>query len=123
MTALDFTTTVVYRSRRWWDFETFFSCSRKPVGFMDNFTRQPAECNIAKILTCQAYLRAFELTGNHSLLSDGLRVLEYTLLTQQTWSHPLLSAKLLGGTTTQNTDSEWSDARQAYLANVLLGFY
>ena len=37
------------------------------------------------------------------------------------WSHPLLSPKLLGGMTTQNTDAEWSDNRQSYLALTLLG--
>lgn len=33
----------------------------------------------------------------------GSNILDYTLLTQQVWSHVLLSPNLLGGFTTQNT--------------------
>ena len=53
----------------------------------------------------------------------GTRVLDYLLLTQQVWSNPALSPKLLGGTTTQNTDAEWSDARQGYVAVLLFDYY
>jgi hypothetical protein len=49
--------------------------------------------------------------------------LDYLLLTQQMWNHPLFAPRLLGGTTTQNTDAEWSDARQCYLAALLLDYY
>lgn len=35
-----------------------------------------------------------------------------------------LAGKIIrGGTTTQNTDAEWSDARQCYLATLLLDYY
>jgi hypothetical protein len=39
------------------------------------------------------------------------------------WSNPSFSPKLLGGFTTQNTDAEWSDARQSYAATVLLDYF
>jgi len=38
-------------------------------------------------------------------------------------SHPLLTPKLVGGFTTQNTDSEWSDARQGQAAELLFWYY
>ena len=121
--ALTFTVNEVYSTRRWSDFEAFWSCSPKPLNFSDPYTRQPPECNIAKIAACRAFLTAYTVTGNSTLLAAAERTLHYTLLTQQVWSHPLLSAKLLGGTTTQNTDAEWSDNRQNYLAVTLLRFY
>jgi len=56
-------------------------------------------------------------------LDLGTRVLDYLLLTQQVWSPPYFDPKLLGGFTTQNTDAEWSDARQCYAAVLLLDYY
>ena len=41
----------------------------------------------------------------------------------QVWSHPSLTPNLLGGFTTQNTDAEWSDARQAIIAPELFAYY
>jgi len=44
------------------------------------------------------------------------------------WTNPLLNgltgpAMLLGGFTTQNSDAEWSDARQGQFGNILLDYY
>ena len=50
-------------------------------------------------------------------------MLDYLLLTQQVWNNPALSPKLIGGFTTQNTDAEWSDAREAYAAVLLWHYY
>lgn len=122
--ALNFTAREVYTSTRWYDFETFWSCSPKPEGWRDRFTGQAAENNLAKLIAPMAFLRAAELSGDRQFwIEQGRAVLDYALLTQQVWSHPLLSAATLGGTTTQNTDAEWSDARQAYLAPTLFAYY
>jgi hypothetical protein len=45
------------------------------------------------------------------------------LLTQQVWNNPALRPKVVGGFTTQNTDAEWSDAREAYAATLLWDYY
>lgn len=50
------------------------------------------------------------------------------MLYQQSWSNPVLEgltgpAMLLGGFTTQNSDAEWSDARQSLAGNVLIDYY
>jgi hypothetical protein len=71
----------------------------------------------------QADLEIYQLTGQEQYLKQGEQIVDYLLLTQQVWNHPLFSPKLLGGTTTQNTDAEWSDARQCYLATLLLDYY
>jgi hypothetical protein len=58
----------------------------------------------------------------------GEALLDYLLLFQQCWTHPGLEslscrAMLLGGFTTQNSDAEWSDARQSQCGNILLDYY
>jgi hypothetical protein len=61
-------------------------------------------------------------------LALGESLLDYLLLFQQCWTDPRLenlsgSVMLLGGFTTQNSDAEWSDARQSQCGNVLLDYY
>ena len=121
--ALDFTTREVLPRQRWFDFETFLSCARKPFDFYDGITAQYPQNNLAMIQAAEAYLRLFQLTGDPGARETGERVLDYLLLTQQVWNHPLLTPRLVGGFTTQNTDAEWSDARQGYVATVLLDWY
>ena len=75
-----------------------------------------------------AYLRAYQVTGERPFLERGEALLDYLLLYQQSWTNPALEdlsgpAMLLGGFTTQNSDAEWSDARQSQCGNVLLDYY
>ena len=121
--AQEFVTRDVLPRQRWFDFETFLSCARKPLDFYDRWTAQYPQNNLSTMQAAQAYLRLYQATKRPELLETGERVVDYLLLTQQVWSHPLLSPSLLGGTTTQNTDAEWSDARQCYLAVLLLDYY
>ena len=76
----------------------------------------------------EAYLLAYRITGEARYLAVGEALLDYLLLYQQIWTHPGLqnltsSAMLLGGFTTQNSDAEWSDARQSQCGNILLDYY
>ena len=49
----------------------------------------------------------YRATKDRRYLEVGTRVVDYLLLTQQVWNHPLLKPQgALGGTTTQNTDAE-----------------
>jgi hypothetical protein len=121
--AQEFITRDVLPRQRWYDFETFLSCARKPFDFYDRWTSQYPQNNLSTMQAAQAYLSLYKSTKKPELLETGERVVDYLLLTQQVWNHPLLSPKLLGGTTTQNTDAEWSDARQCYLAALLLDYY
>ena len=68
-------------------------------------------------------LALFHATRNPTYLDRGTKMLDYLLLTQQVWNNPSLTPMVLGGFTTQNTDSEWSDARQAYAATILLDYF
>ncbi|MCU0916739.1 MAG: hypothetical protein MUC88_19585 [Planctomycetes bacterium] len=78
--------------------------------------------------TVAAFLQAWQVTGDRDYLEKGENLLDYLLLYQQCWTNPVLKgmtgpAMLLGGFTTQNSDAEWSDARQSQCGNILLDYY
>jgi hypothetical protein len=121
--AMNFITNEVIPRQRWYDFETFLSCARKDYGFYDHWTAQFPQNNLAEIQAPEAWLVLYHATHKREYLDRGMKALDYLLLTQQVWNNPLFSPKLLGGFTTQNTDAEWSDARQCYAAVVLFDYY
>ncbi|HZY64249.1 MAG TPA: hypothetical protein VFE38_17155 [Edaphobacter sp.] len=121
--AMDFITKEVVPRQRWYDFETFLSCARKPYDFYDKWTAQYPQNNLAEIEAPRAWLDLFHATHKREYLDRGVKSLDYLLLTQQVWNNPSFSPKLLGGFTTQNTDAEWSDARQAYAATLLFDYF
>jgi hypothetical protein len=121
--AMEFVTREVLPRQRWSDFETFKSCARKSFDFFDRWTAQYPQNNLSTIQAAMAYLKLYQTTGEHRQRDLGLHVLDYLLLTQQVWNNLAFSPKLLGGFTTQNTDAEWSDARQCYGAIVLWQYY
>jgi hypothetical protein len=117
----------VIPQRKWYDFETFWSCSPREIGFDPRSGQWPAN-NLALGQAIAAFLQAWRVTGDTTYLSQGESLLDYLLLFQQCWTNPLLDwltgpAMLLGGFTTQNSDAEWSDARQSQFGNLLLDFY
>jgi hypothetical protein len=121
--SMDFIQREVLPRQRWFDFETFLSCARKDYGFFDHWTAQYPQNNLAEIQAVAAMLALYRATGKREYLQSGTQMLDYLLLTQQVWNNPMFTPKLLGGFTTQNTDQEWSDARQGYVAPVLYDYY
>ncbi len=121
--AMAFVMREVVPRERWFDFETFLSCARKPYDFYDTWTAQFPQNNLAELQAPQALLALYKLTGKQEYLRQGTQLLDYLLLTQQVWNNPHFTPLLLGGFTTQNTDAEWSDARQAYAATLLADYY
>jgi hypothetical protein len=94
----------------------------------DERTRQWPANNLALIHGVAAYLAAYQVTKETQYLDKGQGLLDYLLLYQQAWTNPALEglngrAMLLGGFTTQNSDAEWSDARQSLAGNVLIDYY
>jgi hypothetical protein len=117
----------IVSERKWYDFETFWSCSPRLVAF-DERTRQWPANNLALIHAVAAYLQAYEITRQAAYLSKGQALLDYLLLYQQSWTNPVLENlsgpdMLFGGFTTQNSDAEWSDARQSLAGEVILDYY
>ncbi len=121
--AMDFINREVLPRQRWFDFETFISCARKPFDFYDKWTAQYPQNNLATIQAAKAYLALFQATKDRRYLERGKEVLDYLLLTQQVWNNPAFSPKMIGGFTTQNTDAEWSDNRESYAAVLLWDYY
>jgi len=125
--GLKFLDREVIPTRKWYDFETFWSCSPRLAAF-DERTRQWPANNLALIHATAAYLAAYHVTRERQYLDKGEALLDYLLLYQQSWTNPMLTgltgpAMLLGGFTTQNSDAEWSDARQSLAGNVLIDYY
>ncbi len=125
--GLAFLDQAIVPQRKWFDFETFWSCSPRLINF-DVRTRQWPANNLALIHAGAAYLQAFEITHQPKYLNKGKALLDYLLLYQQSWTNPALEnltgpSMLLGGFTTQNSDAEWSDARQSLAGEVILAYY
>ncbi len=121
--AMNFITDEVVPRQRWFDFETFLSCARKPYDFFDPWTSQFPQNNLAEMQAPEVMLSLYQATGKQTYLERGQQMLDYLLLTQQVWNNPALAPMTLGGFTTQNTDAEWSDARQGYAAIILMDYY
>jgi len=83
LAAMQYIEREIIPTLQWFDFETFYSCSPKPLDFYDWRTRQYLQNNLGKIQAPLAYLRLYQITGNQSLLDLGTRTLDYLLLTQQ----------------------------------------
>ena len=125
--ALSYISQDVAPERKWYDFETFWSCSPR-LAAKDNRTEQWPANNLALIHAVAAYLEAFQITHRAAYLTKGEALLDYLLLFQQSWTNPVLEnlsspVMLLGGFTTQNSDGEWSDARQSLAGEVILNYY
>ncbi len=125
--GLSFLEREVVPKRQWYDYETFWSCSPREAK-LDARTQQWPANNLALTQTVEACLLAYRISGESHYLDLGESLLDYLLLYQQCWTHPGLEnlssrAMLLGGFTTQNSDAEWSDARQSQCGNILLDYY
>lgn len=113
----------VIAQNRFEDFELYFSCSRKPIGFYDPVTRLYGQNTLA-IQWCAGFLgRMYDLTGDPGHLKSGVYCTDLLCLYQQIWNPPYLSMVTFGGFGVMNTDAEWNDARQAQFAMTLAEFY
>jgi hypothetical protein len=121
--AMRYILTEVVPQRRWYDFETFFSCSRKPLGFFDAYTGQPPQNTLSMHQAAEACYALYRLTHKEEYRHNGEAILDYLSLYQQVWSPRWLSGELFGGFGVQNTDAEWSDARQGYFAVTFMDYY
>lgn len=108
---------------KWFDWETFFSCSRKPVDFYDQHTQQYPQNTLSMHWSSELYRVLYLATGEARYLDRGCALLDYLSFYQQAWSPSFLSIYGLGGFGVQNTDAEWNDARQGVFATTYLDYY
>ncbi|MEL7265151.1 MAG: sulfatase-like hydrolase/transferase, partial [Planctomycetota bacterium] len=139
--ALDFLSREVIPQGKWYDYETFYSCApnwpsrqspnrqkRKAINQPCEWSGQYPINNLCIGHTAQAFLDFHRLTGDEESLRNGRQVLDHLLTFQQVWTNPRLGqagnpGTLVGGFTTQNSDAEWSDARQSQFGNTILDYY
>ena len=121
--AMGYVLREIVPDRKWFDFETFFSCSRKPLGYFDRYTAQHPQNTLSMHQAAEACLSLYGLTRKKEYLDRGEAILDYLGLYQQVWSPRWLSCDLFGGFGVQNTDGEWSDSRQGYFAETYMRFY
>ncbi|HCA80439.1 MAG TPA: hypothetical protein DEP53_11975 [Bacteroidetes bacterium] len=121
--SMRYITDSVLPQQKWFDYETFFSCSRKPLGFYDSYTHQNPQNTLSMQQAAEAFYELYNLTGKTEYKVRGIEVIDYLCLYQQVWSPKWLSCELFGGFGVQNTDAEWSDSRQGYFAVTLMHYY
>jgi hypothetical protein len=121
--ATQYIFSAIVPERKWFDHETFFSCSRKPIGFFDKYTQQHPQNTLSMHQAAEACYELYTLTGKQQYKERGLEIMDYLCLYQQVWSPRWLSCELFGGFGVQNTDAEWSDSRQGYFAVTLMNYY
>ena len=109
--------------QRWFDFETLSLVCAQGLQLLRLVDSAVSAEQLAEIQAPTAMLALYHLTKKPEYLESGTKMLDYLLLTQQVWNNPLYTPMLVGGFTTQNTDQEWSDARQGYAAIVLADYY
>lgn len=121
--ACDFLIREVVPGHKYFDYETFFSCSWKEVGFFDEHTGLHAHNNYSIYWTAHSLLKAYEFTGDETYLTEGLAALDVLSLYQQVWNPPYLSLYTFGGFGVMNTDGEWNDSRQAVFPYIYMEAY
>ena len=108
---------------RYQDFETFFSCSRRPLDSVDPLTGIAPETNLGTFWTAGALLALHEATGQRRYLDYGRAALDRLSLYQQVHCAAHLRINALGGFGVMNTDGEWNDSRQALFAPLYFRYF
>lgn len=121
--AADFVTSDVVPRQKWFDYETFYSCSFKRLGLFDRYTGTFPQNTMSMYWAAEMYRLLYLATGDAVYLDTGLQVLDHLCLYQQVWDPPFLSIDAFGGFGVMNTDAEWNDARQGLFAPVLMEYY
>lgn len=112
-----FLKTEIMPHQRWYDFETFYSCSIKPENFFDPFTGQWPQCTLSMLWAIDGLAALNEATGKPKYLADAEAVADLAGFFQAVWQpHFIITAYAFGGFRSQNSDAEWLDMRQALFA-------
>lgn len=105
------------------DFETYYSCSAKPLHAIDYWTGIRPHNNLSIQWACDQFLGLYRLTGDDEWLCGGQYLLNILSLYQQVWTPSHLSGYLFGGFGVMNTDGEWSDGRQTRFVSTYADYY
>lgn len=109
---------------KYYDFETFFSCSPKPVGMKDEHTGMWPQNTLSIQWTAEMLRRLYEITKKEKYLPYAVGVADVMCWYQQVWPINFYDiAYLFGGFGVQNTDGEYNDARQSQFGCTLADLY
>lgn len=108
---------------RWQDAEVYYSCGPKRPGWRDPRTGIPPQGSLCLGWAAELFLSLASATGEDRYRAGGRTIVDLLLLHQQVWNPPFIGFHAFGGFGVMNTDSEWSDARQAQFATLLMGWY
>ncbi len=108
---------------RFQDFEVFFSCAPNQIDRFDSLTWLYPHNTLSIQWSAEAFLKGYQLFHTSKYLEEGEFCLNILSLYQQAWSPPFIDFCSFGGFGVQNTDAEWSDARQAQFAETYLDYY
>jgi hypothetical protein len=121
--SLSFLEKEILPNRRFQDFEVFFSCAPNSINDFDSLTWLYPHNTLSIQWTAEAFLKGYSLFNDNHNLAQGEYCLNILSLYQQVWSPPFIGFYSFGGFGVQNTDAEWSDARQAQFAETYLNFF
>jgi len=109
---------------KYFDYETFFSCSGKPLDFKDEHTGVNPQNTLSIHWSAELFRRLYEITGKENYKALAEAVVDILCFYQDVW--PLNYRRLAytyGGFGVQNTDAEHNDARQSQFGCTLADFY
>jgi hypothetical protein len=121
--SLSFLEKEILPGLRFQDFEVFFSCAPNSLDSFDSLTWLCPHNTLSIQWSAEAFLKAYKLFNRKSDLDNGEFCLNILSLYQQVWNPPIIDFYAFGGFGVQNTDAEWSDARQAQFAETYLDYF
>ncbi|MHA1893440.1 MAG: hypothetical protein ACTSX4_02950 [Candidatus Helarchaeota archaeon] len=113
----------VIPENKWFDYETFFSCSPKDLDMIDEYTGIYPQNNLSLWWAAESFKELYKITNDSKFLNLGVYCIELLCLYQQVWNAPYISINTFGGFGVMNTDAEWNDARQSKFALTLMEYY
>jgi len=110
-------------SLRFQDYEVFFSCAPNKLYDFDSLTWSHPHNTLSIQWSAEAFLRGYQISEDKRDLEQAEYCLNILSFYQQVWSPPYIDFYAFGGFGVQNTDAEWSDARQAQFSETYLNFF
>jgi hypothetical protein len=105
------------------DMEVHWSCAPNPLGLYDHRSGQHPQDLVAVYAAAHGLMSLYETVRDEAYLRAAARAMDRLCLYQQVHRPPFLSFDGFGGYPAQNTDGEWSDARQALFVMTHWDFY
>jgi hypothetical protein len=105
------------------DMEVYWSCAPNALGLYDHRSGQHPQNLLAIYMAAQGLATLYETSKDSGHLAAARRAMDRLSLYQQVYDPPFLGFDAFGGYPAQNTDGEWSDARQALFVPTHLDFY